>query len=111
MPHVADQCSRAPGMESEVTALDREPAQRLLERHLALSYPMVVSLGGVTISVDEGVFCPTLTNTSPFLLEHVPFLGPGGRVADLFSGSGLFAVVAAVRGASVVADVRRCSRS
>lgn len=84
-------------------ALDEEPAHRLLQRHQAMSYPVVVNIGGVTLYVDEGVFCPSLTNTSPFLLEHLPFPGSGYRVADMFSGSGVFAVIAATRGSSVVA--------
>lgn len=85
-----------------MTVYDDRPAAALLRRHEELTYPHVVGFGGATLTIDEGVFCPTLTRTSPFLLTVVEVL-PGERVLDVFAGSGAFGVVAALRGADVVA--------
>lgn len=52
--------------------------------------------------VPRGVFCPTLTQTSKLLLDAIDFTRRR-RVLDAFSGSGAFAVHAAVNGATVVA--------
>jgi hypothetical protein len=81
---------------------DPAPAQILLSRHDELQYPYECNFGGARLQISKGVFCPTLTNASPLLLSAVNF-EPGQRVLDVFSGSGAFAVVAALCGAEAVA--------
>jgi methylase of polypeptide subunit release factors len=78
-----------------------EPAEILLARHEALEYPYACEFGQAELTIDRGVFCPTLTEVSPFLLEHTVFK-PGQRVLDAFTGSGAFAVNAALMGCEVV---------
>jgi methylase of polypeptide subunit release factors len=80
---------------------DRVPAQALVARHAALTFPFQCEFGGATLDIEEGVFCPTLTNASPLLLEAVDFR-PGERVLDAFAGSGAFGIVAARNGARQV---------
>jgi methylase of polypeptide subunit release factors len=82
---------------------DARPYKDLLERHSNLKYPYTCEFGGARLRIVEGVFCPTLTNTSPLLLENIDFR-PGERVLDLFSGSGVFGIIAALAG-SVVTTV------
>lgn len=81
---------------------DQAPAQRLVAKHAALTYPYRCSFGLATLDIDEGVFCPTLTKTSPLLLDAIKFR-PGDRMLDAFAGSGAFGINAALQGgASVV---------
>ena len=80
---------------------DPDPAEKLLAKHDALAYPYTCMFGDAELKIDEGVFCPTLTNASPFLLSAVDFK-PGERVLDAFAGSGAFGVHAALQGADVV---------
>ena len=81
---------------------DPEPARALIAKHDELTYPYVCTFGGAELEIDEGVFCPTLTNASPFLLTALR-VKPGERVLDAFSGSAAFGVHAALCGADVVA--------
>jgi methylase of polypeptide subunit release factors len=77
------------------------PAELLLARHAALNYPFQCDFGKAHLEIGKGVFCPTLTNVSPFLLEVVDFQ-PGELVLDAFAGSGAFGVNAALHGARQV---------
>jgi methylase of polypeptide subunit release factors len=86
---------------SNPSLYDIEPAQRLIERHRKLSYPYFCTFGQAKLEVDEGVFCPQLTQTSPWLLELLTFR-PGQRVLDVFSGSGAFGINAALYGARAI---------
>jgi methylase of polypeptide subunit release factors len=85
-----------------MTLYDPRPAAALLRRHDEVTYPYTCRFGGLAVTVQKGVFCPVLTKTSPILLSC---LDPrsGERVADMFSGSGAFALVAAAAGCSTVA--------
>ena len=83
--------------------INQVPALRLLARNRERKYPLELSIGGLSLSIDEGVFSPDLTHTSKFMLECLPSLDPSFRVLDVFTGSGLFAVHAASRGCRVVA--------
>jgi methylase of polypeptide subunit release factors len=78
-----------------------DAAELLLARHAALHYPFQCEFGKAHLEIDEGVFCPTLTKVSPFLLEVVDFR-PGDLVLDAFAGSGAFGVNAAIYGARQV---------
>jgi len=80
---------------------DTAPARALVERHDSVRYPYECEFGGALLRIAKGVFCPTLTKTSPVLLDSIDFR-PGERVLDVFSGSGAFGVVAALRGSDVV---------
>jgi methylase of polypeptide subunit release factors len=80
---------------------DTRPAEELAARHSSLCYPYHFTFGGAQLSVDDGVFCPTLTKASPLLLSAVEFL-PEQRVLDVFAGCGAFGIVAALRGANAV---------
>jgi release factor glutamine methyltransferase len=96
-----------------VKVYDAAPARALVERHDNVQYPYECEFGGALLRIDKGVFCPTLTKTSPVLLDSIDFR-PGERVLDVFSGSGAFGVVAALRGSSVVTvdlspDAVRCA--
>ena len=84
--------------------VDFAPAEALRAKHAELSYPYHCTFGGAELEIDEGVFCPTLTSASPFLLEAInkDMGGPGDRVLDAFAGSGAFGVIAARHGAEVV---------
>lgn len=96
-----DRSTAAPGPG----LFDPLPAARLLGRHRALTYPYECTFGEASLVVRRGVFCPTLTNTSGFLLTHLR-VHAGERVLDAFSGCGAFGIVAALRGAtSVLVDV------
>jgi methylase of polypeptide subunit release factors len=91
---------------------DPAPAARLVRAHEELAYPYTFSFGGATLTITDGVFCPLLTNTSSLLLGCLE-IPAGSRVLDVFSGSGAFGIVAAMRGASVVsvdtsADAIKC---
>jgi methylase of polypeptide subunit release factors len=74
----------------------------LLKKHASLQYPYLCNFGEARLKIEKGVFCPVLTNVSPFLLENVDFR-PGERVLDAFAGSGAFGVNAALHNAEVVA--------
>ncbi|OJF12819.1 methyltransferase domain-containing protein [Couchioplanes caeruleus] len=80
---------------------DPAPALALVKRHEDVQYPYLCEFGGASLVVDEGVFCPLLTKTSPFLLRCIDFR-PGERVLDVFSGTGAFGIVAALQGAHTV---------
>jgi len=99
------------GTDMEVPALeehlkdqpyDPAPAQRLVEKHEALPDSYKCRFGSAQLEIDRGVFCPTLTQVSPFLLEHTRFQAKQ-RVLDAFTGSGAFAIHAALQGAEAVA--------
>ena len=81
---------------------DPEPAAKLLKRHRAVVYPFMCQFGEATLEVAQGVFCPVLTNTSQFLLQNIEIV-PSSRVLDAFTGTGAFAIIAALRGADSVA--------
>jgi methylase of polypeptide subunit release factors len=81
---------------------DPGPALHLLEWHRKLRYPYLCRFGGARLRIAKGVFCPTLTHASSLLLASVQF-EPGQRVLDVFSGSGAFAILAALSGAHAVA--------
>ena len=80
---------------------DPDPALRLTRRHESVEYPFACVFGEADLLIEQGVFCPTLTRTSPFLLRNID-VRVGDRMLDLFSGSGAFGVVGALRGAHVV---------
>jgi tRNA1(Val) A37 N6-methylase TrmN6 len=81
---------------------DPAQAQRLVEKHRALPTPYECRFGAARLEIDADVFNSTITNVSPFLLEHVDFR-PKERVLDAFAGSGAFSVNAALKGADAVA--------
>lgn len=81
---------------------DPLPAQRLAEKHAHLPDPYECRFGRALLEIDRGVFCPSITSVSPFLLENIA-LPRKGKVLDAFTGSGAFAVNAALAGADVVA--------
>ena len=85
----------------ELQTYDPEPARQLAAKHEALQYPYICEFGGATLTIDEGVFVPTLTKVSSFLLRNVDFK-PGETVLDAFAGSGAFGVIAALRGSEAV---------
>jgi len=80
---------------------DPKPAEKLIDKHQALSYPYECTFGGADLIITEGVFCPTLTNASPLLLKAIDFKSDE-RVLDVFAGSGVFGIIAALHGADVV---------
>jgi methylase of polypeptide subunit release factors len=80
---------------------DPRPARTLIRLHEQLPYPYLCEFGGAALRVESGVFCPTLTNASPMLLSCVDFRS-GERVLDVFSGTGAFGIVAAMRGSRAV---------
>jgi methylase of polypeptide subunit release factors len=86
---------------SDPPLYDIEPAHRLIERHQKLSYPYFCTFGQANLEIDEGVFCPELTQTSPWLLELLTFR-PAQRVLDVFAGSGAFGINAALHGARAI---------
>lgn len=81
---------------------DPEPARSLIEKNEALPDPYECRFGNAELEIDRGVFSPTLTNVSPFLLKNV-VVRPGERVLDAFAGSGAFAINAALDGGKAVA--------
>jgi methylase of polypeptide subunit release factors len=84
-----------------MSVYDVTPARALVERHDSVRYPYECEFGDAVLRIDKGVFCPTLTKTSPVLLDSIDFRA-GERVLDAFSGSGAFGIVAALHGAHVV---------
>src|ERR1700735_229191 len=86
---------------SDPSLYDISPAQRLIERHRNLHYPYFCTFGQAKLEIDEGVFCPELTKTSPWLLELLNFQS-GQRVLDVFAGSGAFGINAALHGARAI---------
>jgi len=90
--------------ESKIGVFDAAPAARLIQEHLKLERPFTCEFGGATLEIDDGVFCPTLTNTSSLLLAAISS-ATGACVLDVFSGSGAFGVIAALRGADRVVTV------
>jgi methylase of polypeptide subunit release factors len=99
-PPSADAASHAPWDAS----FDDAPVQALLAKHAALPRPFTCRFGVANLLIDEGVFCPTLTNASPLLLQAVDFRA-GERVLDVFAGSGAFGINAALRGAATVVTI------
>lgn len=87
---------------SQNVTYDVSPAERLILRHQAITYPYVCQFGSARLVIDEGVFCPTLTNASALLLQLIDFK-PSERVLDAFAGSGAFGINAALHGADVIA--------
>jgi methylase of polypeptide subunit release factors len=82
-------------------AIDLDPARKLIAKHEGLSYPFRCEFGGARLLVTEGVFCPTLTNASPLLLDALDFR-PHEHVMEAFAGSGAMGILAALHGASSV---------
>ena len=81
---------------------DPEPARQLAARHEALPEPYECRFDDwIDLTIDRGVFCPTLTKVTPFLYKVVDFK-PGERMLDAFAGSGLFGVVAGLLGQTAV---------
>jgi len=62
---------------------DLQPAEKLIAKHEVLSYLYHCTFGGAQLIIDEGVFCPTLTNASPLLLKAIDFKS-SDRVLDVF---------------------------
>ncbi len=62
-----------------------------------------LSFGGISITVEDGVFTPnpTITYSSSIIIENLPNVS-GLRVADVGTGAGVLAVIAALRGAKEV---------
>jgi methylase of polypeptide subunit release factors len=82
---------------------DPEPARALIARHEALEYPYKCTLNQMELEIDKGVFCPTLTNVTPFMLTGLHYrLWQQPRVLDGFTGSGALAIYAALFGCQVV---------
>jgi methylase of polypeptide subunit release factors len=82
-------------------AYDMAPANALIAKHRSLRYPYTCRFGQALLQIDDGVFCPTLTNASPLLLSAVEFR-PGERVLDVFAGSGALGINGAIVGSRVV---------
>lgn len=95
--------SRHKGVKTE-PPYDNGPARALIAKHEALGYPFECQFGRSRLVVDKGVFCPTLTNASPLLLEAIDFR-PHERVLDVFAGTGAFGINAALSGADHVVTV------
>ena len=66
---------------------DAKPAEELIDRHRKVKYPYRCRFGEADLIIDEGVFCPTLTQASPLLLEYVEFKA-GERALDVFERHG-----------------------
>jgi methylase of polypeptide subunit release factors len=83
---------------------DTAPAHDLVSRHASLKYPYEVDFAGLRIEVHEHVFSPILTKTSTQMLEAVKhYLGPEVKsVVDVFTGTGIFALVAASHGCAAI---------
>lgn len=82
---------------------DPEPVERLLTQNRCRGGAVMIEFAGVRLQIDEGVFAPDLTRTSSLMLACLPSLHVDWRVLDVFSGSGVFAIVAASRGCRTVA--------
>ena len=93
-------------MKKESTGkFDAGPVRGLLAKHRARACPYEILFGGMKLRIDAEVFCPELTHTSSLVLKCLEetVIEPGAKVLDVFTGSGVFAVFAAVRGCHVVA--------
>lgn len=101
MPKLDPVLARVALRQQALTELDTQPADALFARH-DVQYPYECTFGKASLSIDEGVFCPTFTKASPLLLSAIDFR-PGEHVLDAFSGSGAFGVNAALHGDQVVA--------
>jgi methylase of polypeptide subunit release factors len=66
-----------------------------------MSYPFQTTFGLADLVIAEGVFCPTLTKVSPLLQREIEYRAHE-RVLDAFTGSGAFAIEAALHGSSAV---------
>jgi release factor glutamine methyltransferase len=84
---------------------DLEPVQRLLSRHRAHLHPYTIRFAGLDLVIDNDVFCPNFTKTSSLMLGCLETIGIEStwRVADVFTGSGAFAVYAAAKGCRALA--------
>lgn len=91
--------SRQGGATADV--LYDDPVKALIARHEAVTYPFHCRFGIARLVIDEGVFCPTLTQASPLLLKAIDFRARE-RVLDVFAGSGAFGINSALHGAAVV---------
>jgi methylase of polypeptide subunit release factors len=78
-----------------------DPVKLLIAKHKALAYPYKCSFNIASLIIEKGVFCPTLTNVSSLLLSAIDFKA-GESVLDVFSGSGVFGIIAALHGSKVV---------
>lgn len=85
-----------------IIADEYEPAKLLIAKHKALSYPYRCSFSIASLVIEEGVFCPTLTNASALLLSAIDFKA-SESVLDVFSGCGVFGIIAALHGSKAVA--------
>jgi methylase of polypeptide subunit release factors len=81
--------------------VDQTPVDRLLARHRRHALPYQVVVGGLSLEMLPGVFCPAYTHTSELLSTSVE-VRPGDRVLDLFCGSGYQGIAVADRAASVI---------
>lgn len=97
-----------PSADAEL--FDQRPVERLLARHRRSTYPRERRVGHVRLTIGQDVFDPSLTNASVLLLETIDFRR-AVRVLDVFSGSGLYAIHAALAGASygVAVDISPAS--
>jgi methylase of polypeptide subunit release factors len=84
---------------------DPEPVRRLLSRHRAYLHPYTIRFAGLDLVIDNEVFSPNLTKTSSLMLGCLETIGivQTWRVADVFTGSGAFAVYAAAKGCRTLA--------
>ena len=101
---------RSTTAEQRAEGYDTGPVELLLRRHRDLRYPYRCVFGEALLDIDEGVFCPTLTRVSPLLLRSLK-IERGQRVLDVFSGSGAFAIIAALRRASHVVAIDMSPRA
>src|SRR5262245_34889612 len=84
---------------------DTAPAAALIARHRSRSFPHYVQFGGLDLQIDADVFSPELTKTSRLTLHCLEQIQMDGdwTVLDVFTGSGVFAILSAVRGCRSVA--------
>lgn len=84
---------------------DQAPARKLIDKIRAHDCPRLIHFSGIDLELHENVFAPDLTNTSVLMANCVDLysLGPNVRVLDLFTGSGLFAIKAAMAGCPTIA--------
>jgi methylase of polypeptide subunit release factors len=108
-----------PGWERYLNSqsYDPEPAQQLVTKLEELEYPYECTFGDAELTITDGVFVPTLTKVSPFLLGNVyGQFQPDQRVLDPFTGSSAFGINAALRGSRIVsfdtsAEAVNCARA